>query len=117
MPLPSSLSQYDDVRAVLEAALDAQEPEVRYVLASSKAALAWRHRANRFRVATEVAAFKNLSFSIRQEEPEVVLISRREIGRLETASGEALPIRSAKQDLDPLELAALELRKELGIEE
>ena len=27
MPLPSSLSQYDDVRAVLEAALDSQEAE------------------------------------------------------------------------------------------
>lgn len=114
MAYASSLSAYEDIKAILDTALDEGLP-LHYALGSPKAAIRWRARANAFRKISEVRAYKSLVFSIRKEEPSVIVIEREEPGTLFRPDGEAVPVRPIDRERSEEEIAAEDLARELGV--
>lgn len=115
MPNPSSISAYDDVKAVLDAAIDRGEP-LRYVCANPGAAIRWRSRANSFRKLSSVTAYKTLVFRISKASPETVIIDREVPGQLQTHSGEVIPLTIPEPTMTDEERAAFDLAREFGVE-
>lgn len=114
MPNSRSISTYDDVKAVLDAAINHGLP-AQYELATPAAAIRWRSRANSFRKLSSVSAYKGLVFSIGRETPNTVTIMMHEVGQLKTLDGTPLEVGPAAPLLTDAEQFAQELAAELGI--
>ena len=108
----TNLANYSDIRDVFDAFIRTGLDEARFSLNTSAEAVAWRHRANRFRSATENGDYKRISLSIKRTDPETVVLSYRSAGQLLTPDNEVVEVE--KTD-DALAEAAKSFARELNI--
>ncbi len=92
MPLPTQVSRYPIERQVFEAALLQTSP-VRYILPDVASATKFRHRANYFRkLVSEAGDHRFDLFTLRLVDNAVIFERLRMEGRLETLTGEQVPV-------------------------
>ncbi len=108
MAYPKSLTAYNDIRPVFEAAQ--QNAGARYTLSSIPEAIRWRGRANYYRTLLRkegVTTFDDLVFALDAE--TIIITLRAPLGTLSTLDGKALEAKAE----DPLLAEALALRLNL----
>jgi hypothetical protein len=110
MALSKNLANYEDIRTVFAAALQAGLPST-YTLASPQAAIRWRARAYHFRALTSSTEFQSVNMRIERDSPCEIILFHEELGTLRSSSGEEIPLTT----LSPEEREAERLRKELGL--